>query len=124
MTDEGTILFVEDNDSLREVLSRVLERGGYRVLQAASAEAAYGHLEQNGGVDLVITDVVMSGDGVRGLVERLKAEGRASRFLVISGHALGGVARVYGIAGAQFMLKPFTPQELLGRVDRMLGHVR
>jgi DNA-binding NtrC family response regulator len=124
MTEEGTILFVEDNDSLREVLSRVLERGGYRVLQAESAEAAYGHLQQNGAIDMVITDVVMSGEGVRGLVERVKAAGGASRLLIISGHPLGGGARTYGVAGAEFMLKPFTPQELLGRVDRMLGHVR
>lgn len=122
MSEAGTILFVDDNDSLREVLARILARGGYTVMQAESAEAAYSLLPQGEGVDLVISDVVMSGDGVRGLIEHARAVSPSIRFLLISGHPLSNIERTYGIPGARFLQKPFTPQELLATVNRIFGH--
>lgn len=121
MAEAGTILFVEDNDTLRDVLARVLERGGYRVIQAASAESAFEQLPAAGPIDLTVTDVVMPGAGVRGLVERVCTQSPGCRFLVISGHAIKDLERLYGVRDAAFLQKPFTPQAFLERVHGLLG---
>ena len=56
-----TVLAVEDNASLRRVVVRQLGELGYRVLEAGNAKEAFALLEE-GGVDLVFTDVIMPGD--------------------------------------------------------------
>lgn len=121
MSDAPVVLFVDDNDAVRLVLAHVLERGGYEVLQAASAEEAYATLRAGHRPELIITDVVMAGDGIVGLRDRLQASGHSVPFLVISGYPLAHIARDMGVPGTVFMQKPFSPQALLSEVNRMLA---
>jgi two-component system NtrC family sensor kinase len=62
----GTVLIVEDNAEVAEVGKAYLEQLGYRVKQAASAQAALDLIESEGGIDVVFSDILMPG-GVNGL---------------------------------------------------------
>lgn len=121
MSDAPTILFVDDSESVRAVLARVLEEGGYHVLQASSAEEAYATLRNGHRPHLVIADVIMAGDGLAGLRDHLQALNRAVPFLVISGYPFEQIARGIGVPGTVFLQKPFTPQTLLSQVHTMLA---
>jgi len=68
-----TILLVEDDEALRNLAREILEASGYRVLEAGNADAALLICEQNGKIDLLLTDVVMPDLGGRELAQKLLA---------------------------------------------------
>lgn len=109
MSDAPIVLFVDDNDAVRLVLAQVLERGGYEVLQAASAEEAYAVLRAGHRPELIITDVVMAGDGIIGLRDQLQAAGQSVPFLVISGYPLAHIARGMGVRRGQCSCRSRSP---------------
>jgi PAS domain S-box-containing protein len=117
-----TILVVEDNPSVRRLVSVVLKQHGYTVLDAPDPAEA---LELAGGYDgriaLLFTDVVMPGMSGRELAERLEAIRTDMRVLYTSGYTDDAVLR-HGIlqAGVAFIQKPFTPPILLRRVRDVL----
>ncbi len=117
-----TILLVEDDDALRGVLRESLEREGYAVLEAASAEAAL-LMCANGDtrVDLLLTDVVMPRMSGHELLRRLATVRPELRVLFMSGyadHALLHQAR--RDPGTSFLQKPFTPEALARKVREAL----
>lgn len=70
----GTILLVEDEDALLAVAIRMLEKGGYHVLEARNGSEALGIATQHSGrIDLVLTDVIMPEMSGGALAERLRA---------------------------------------------------
>src|SRR5256885_672935 len=82
-----TILLVEDEPGLRQLTKELLERLGYTVMEAASAEEATRIASLHpGSVHLLLTDVVMPKGGGRELSERLRRLGRRSRVLYMSGY--------------------------------------
>jgi two-component system, cell cycle sensor histidine kinase and response regulator CckA len=117
-----TILLVEDEDALRELLHEVLSENGYVVLQAASgAEALRVSRGHAGGIDLLLTDVVMPGMSGREVATALSAERPGLRVLFASGYTAEAIAR-HGVLepGTDLIHKPFTPEALLRRVrDRL-----
>ncbi len=85
---QSTILLVEDEDPLRQLLHRMLVGRGYRVLVAANGEAALAAYDRFGSeVSLVLTDVVMPGLGGVALVRELRERQPALRCLFMSGYA-------------------------------------
>lgn len=114
------ILLVEDHAALRGLVRRTLQRFGYRVLTADSAEAALDLCARAGTtVDLLITDVVLPGLGGPTLAERLKAQRPQLRTLFMSGYTDEMVRREIVEGGRHFLQKPFTP-EVLARKVRMV----
>jgi DNA-binding response OmpR family regulator len=119
----GTVLVVEDEDALRRVVERMLVRGGFTVLGAASGEEAIrisaGHEE---GIDLVLTDVVLPGMGGRELVELIRASRPGLRVIYMSGYTDNAIVH-HGVLdpGIEFIGKPFTAPALLARVRAILG---
>jgi two-component system, cell cycle sensor histidine kinase and response regulator CckA len=114
-----TILVVEDDDSIRRLIQRVLKPAGYTVLTAPSGEAALKLCEQRGGpVHLLLTDVVMpsmSGSAVAAKV----AEARPGvRVLYMSGYLDEAVG--VSVLALDFIHKPFTASGLLARVREAL----
>jgi PAS domain S-box-containing protein len=111
-----TILVVEDEAALRSILRRVLERSGYRVLEACSGADALAVWEtQADEIDLVLTDLVMP-DGLSGreLVERLRRDRAKLKTLYMSGYCLDVVGQKQPLAeGPHFLAKPFQPADLL-----------
>ena len=114
------ILYVEDDESTRTLVSDVLRRDGYRVLEAATAEEGLGLLAR-GGVDLVLLDVGLP--GMSGLEACGRIKRSASRPPVIMVTAFGHhAAKVRGLdTGADdYVVKPVQPKVLLARVSALL----
>jgi signal transduction histidine kinase/CheY-like chemotaxis protein len=119
----GTVLVVEDEQALRRIVERMLVRGGYAVLPAASAEEAIRvSAEHEGPIHLVLTDVVLPGMGGRALVSRLEAERPGLRVIYMSGYTDNAIVH-QGVLdpGIEFIGKPFTADSLLARVRAVLG---
>jgi two-component system, cell cycle sensor histidine kinase and response regulator CckA len=111
-----SILVVEDHPALRELIRTFLaDDGGYPVRAVGtSGEAEAAWAGENGGFDLLITDLVMPGKSGRALAEDLVARKGSLKTLFISGHSQdhGSERKVTG----PFLQKPFTRQELLKMV--------
>lgn len=115
-----TILLVDDEQSVRAIVLKILRRARYTVIEAESGEAALEIAEQHKGkIDLVITDMFMP--GLRGpeVVERLAPKRPGLRALFMSGYA-DQDARTGVPAGANFLNKPFSGQELAKAVEAVL----
>jgi PAS domain S-box-containing protein len=119
----GTVLVVEDEESVRVLARRVLSARGYEVLDAASAAEAL-RLTENGRrrIDLLVTDVVMPGMGGPALAERLVAAQPGLRVLYISGYAEEAIRRHGSLpAGGMLLEKPFTADQLAWRVRETIA---
>ncbi|MFW5952476.1 MAG: ATP-binding protein, partial [Gemmatimonadota bacterium] len=112
-----TILLVEDEDGVRDLARRVLEKNGYRVLEAADPAAALELMSESPAVDLLLTDVVMPGMSGGELAEHLRRSRPGLPTLFTSGYTEDEIVRRGIVAGeAMFLKKPFTPNELLEHV--------
>ena len=113
-----TLLLVEDNDELRSATRDMLETLGYRVAAAANGEEALAALEEmEGGIDLVISDVVMPGMSGPQLIERLRARGPEIRVILMSGYTDSVMTR-HGLSEGDydFLEKPFSAAGLAAKV--------
>ncbi|MDX1673783.1 MAG: PAS domain S-box protein [Longimicrobiales bacterium] len=117
-----TILLVEDEAPVRKLARRVLEKNGYRILEAEDPATALALVERHSGpIDLLFTDVVMPGMSGGELAERLRASRPDLPTLFTSGYTEDEVVRRGVSAGeAAFMEKPFTPDELLRQIRKVL----
>lgn len=117
-----TVLLVEDEEGVRNVTRRMLERGGYGVLTAGSGAEALGIAEEHGrGIHLLLTDVVMPGSNGRDVAERLTRLCPGLRVLYMSGYTDDVIAH-RGVLepGVHFIPKPFRPGALLAKVREVL----
>jgi two-component system cell cycle sensor histidine kinase/response regulator CckA len=117
-----TILLVEDEASLRELVRECLEASGYNVLEACHGMAALEVGERHPGrIDLLLTDVVMPGMSGRELAERLRGARPEIRTVYMSGYTDDAVV-LHGILAEDmaFLQKPFTAAELARRVREVL----
>ncbi|MBV8169568.1 MAG: response regulator, partial [Alphaproteobacteria bacterium] len=120
-----TILVVEDNELVRAMVVRQLERLGYQVVEAVDGTAALALLAGRPAehpIDLIFTDVVMPG-GLSGfeVAERARAQRPGIRVLFTSGysdHAVTAQGR-FG-PGACLLAKPYEPRELAHRLREIL----
>ncbi len=120
---EASILIVEDEPELRDVLSRILSREGHSVRQVASGEDALDVFQAGERVDLVLLDVGLPGISGFDVCEWLKGRTATRLIPVIILTGLGDSEhRIQGIeAGADdFVSKPFDRLELLARVRSLL----
>jgi PAS domain S-box-containing protein len=119
---QGTILLVDDDETVREYVRTILENGGYDVLSAANGvEALFAVEKRQGPVDLVVTDVVMPKVSGLELRDRLLARWPDLKVLFVSGYPDEAIAR-HGLLEptANFLSKPFSAQALLARVEKLL----
>lgn len=119
-----TILLVEDEEDLRELTADLLRSGGYKVLVAESGKAALEALKLADTVDLLLTDVIMSGMSGSDLAAHAKELRPEIKVLYMSGYT-GNLIANYGVVDSQSALlqKPFTKQALLKRVRATLDVV-
>lgn len=117
-----TLLIVENESAIRNLLQMALRRSGYTVLAAESAREALeivrGH---TGAIDLLITDVVMPDMSGPELVRELSAIRPDTRTLFMSGYmhdALGGHDVL--LSHANFIQKPFSPRVIAQKVRDIL----
>jgi two-component system, cell cycle sensor histidine kinase and response regulator CckA len=118
-----TILLVEDEESVRQLIRETLESRGYDVLEACNGHAALALAASRAeSIHLVITDVVMPGLSGHELVQQLLASRPNTKVLYLSGHAEEAVASpISADVPKSFLQKPFTLQNLSRRVREVLG---
>ena len=117
-----TILVVDDDEGLRRVARRILERHGYTVIVAENGEEALGLLgSREGRIDLLLTDVVMPGMSGPQLAEQIQLRYPATRVLYASGYTEDSMIH-HGVAdeSAPFIMKPYTLQTLPRKVREIL----
>jgi PAS domain S-box-containing protein len=118
-----TILIVEDEEAVRELIQTVLTEKGYEVIPSLDPQ----HAEQiaarfPGEIHLLLTDMVMPGTSGRELAERISARRRGIRVLFMSGYTdnvitSGGMLE----EGLAFLQKPFSPGALVQKVREVLS---
>jgi two-component system cell cycle sensor histidine kinase/response regulator CckA len=119
-----TLLIVEDEDMVREMMCEVLKSYGYRVLEASNGVEALERWREagEGGFQLLITDVVMPGMSGQELVRRVRSFSPDLQVLLISGYTEGTLTPQPGVDGGfRFLQKPFTPQTLAEQVHDILA---
>ena len=118
-----TILVVEDEEDLRQVARRILEKGSYTVLEAGEGLAALQLSEQHTGpIHLLLTDVVMPRMSGCKLADLLRQARSNLRVLYMSGYAPDATLHEDVLQESSiFVEKPFTATELLGRVRQALS---
>ncbi len=119
----GTILLVEDDDSLRDLSHQLLEGLGYTVIKAANGPDAMriaAHFADP--IQLLVTDVIMHGMSGRKLAELLSASHSQMRVLYVSGHTDDVLVHQAILKpGVAFLQKPFTRDGLAKKIEEVLG---
>jgi CheY-like chemotaxis protein len=116
--DKKTVLVVEDEFVIAEMLTEVLEEEGYHVLTASNGLVALSHLREHP-VDLVLSDVMMPLLEGRELVQRMRAEPAWRSIPVILVTAAPSLVLADGNHTA-LVRKPFDPDVVLELVDRLI----
>ncbi len=118
-----TILVVEDELPVRELVCKVLRNAGYSVLEAATGVEALKvwqtHRDQ---IDLLLTDIVMP-DGMTGrdLAEQVRADRPGLKAIFTSGYSADMIGKDFIIQdGVNFLQKPYLPQKLISVIRKCL----
>src|ERR1017187_6730252 len=120
---EETLLIVEDQGDVRRLALSILKANGYRLLEAENAEQAL-QLSAGyaGGIELLITDVIMPGLNGRQLADRLAKERPGLKVLYTSGYAADVIALQGSLEpGMAYLPKPFGAAQLAAKVREVLG---
>jgi len=123
MKGSATVMVVEDNEQVRRMIVAILKNHGYRVRDCPSAGPALEEFGQHeGSIDMVITDVVMPGMGVKEFINRVLETRPETKVLYISGYP-DEIISHHNILepGTNFLQKPFSTRSLLKKVREVLG---
>ncbi|HEY4184351.1 MAG TPA: ATP-binding protein [Polyangia bacterium] len=115
-----TVLLVEDNGQVRAATCRILQAGGYTVIECGGLDEALERWRAAGGrIDLVLTDVIMPNGNGPALIRALREQGPV-RVIFMSGY-LDEALRDPLLAEAAFLAKPFTKAELMAKLVEVLA---
>ena len=119
-----TILLAEDDDGVRSMIRRLLEGGGYHVLEAANGREALGLSERyREDIDLLLADTVMPIMGGPQLAGSIREGRPQTKVLLMSGYADDGIVKQAILeSGQPFLQKPFASDVLLAKVRETLEH--
>src|SRR6266702_1340370 len=123
LTGQGTILLVEDEEGLRALNARGLRSRGYTVVEAENGVEAMEVLaEQSGGIDLVVSDVVMPEMDGPSLLKAMREKNPDIKFIFVSGYAEDAFEKSLP-EGQQFdfLPKPFTLSQLVAAVKETMA---
>ncbi len=117
-----TILLVEDEQSVRTMVRRMLESNGYRVLDAENGRKAMQLMKEIcEPIHLLVTDVVMPEIGGSQLAESMRVNQPDLRVLYISGYHTDSKVETFSPKASEFLLrKPFTTQQLVSAVRQQI----
>jgi len=124
VNENKTILVVDDEPHILQVVSLKLRNAGFSVVTAIDAEDAFDLAAGGAGIDLVITDFQMPGMSGVELAKQLHAEPRAKQLpvMLLTAHGLALEPVELRRAGIDVCLsKPFSPRDLLAKVDELLA---
>jgi signal transduction histidine kinase len=116
-----TLFFAEDDELVRNLTIRILERAGYRLIVASDGEEAIRLFEERGDeVDLAVLDVVMPRKSGKDVHDVIKASNPDIPVLFSSGYSYSDLGPDRLPEGSQLILKPYNPSELLARIREVL----
>ena len=123
ITGTETVLFVDDEEAIREVGEELLQAMGYSVLLARDGKEAIELYEKNGdNIDIVLLDIVMPRMGGSEVYEKMKEINPNIKVLLLSGYSIDGEATDILDRGCDgFIQKPFTMKELSGKIREIMG---
>jgi DNA-binding NtrC family response regulator len=117
-----TVLIVEDDDALRNITKKMLQKYGYNILEAENGEKALNIGETHEGpIHLLLTDVVMPVMSGSDLSEKLQSIRPETRVIYMSGYTDNAIVH-HGILKQKinFIEKPFSPESLSKKVRQVL----
>ncbi|CAN5288047.1 GAF domain-containing protein [soil metagenome] len=118
---EETVLVVEDEDTVRQLVIDILDDIGYAVSQASEPNSALRILESDAPIDLLVTDVGLPGMNGRQLADRARQLRPGLKVLFITGYAHNAAIGNGTLEeGMQVLTKPFTVDQLAARVEAMI----
>jgi two-component system cell cycle sensor histidine kinase/response regulator CckA len=117
-----TVLLVEDEDGVRRLLTHVLQKRGYNVIEACDGEEAIRIFERKmSDIHLVLTDMVMPGISGRALADKLWAKRPDTRVVFMSGYTDDVLVRTGALGpGMSFLQKPLRPEAVAAKVREAL----
>jgi two-component system, OmpR family, alkaline phosphatase synthesis response regulator PhoP len=123
INSEATILVVDDEENIRQLIRLTLEEAGYKVLTASTGQEAFDKVSSSN-ISLVLLDIVMPGmDGFRAL--ELIREKSDIPVIMVSGLGNMNPLRTSFIMGADdYIKKPFHSRELLARIEAKLRRMK
>ncbi|KMY23734.1 two-component system, OmpR family, response regulator [Actinobaculum suis] len=117
---EATILVVDDEPSLRELLSASLHFAGFEVLTAADGQEALAH-QQNQSIDLVVLDIMMPGmDGFEVLRRMRERDSDLPVLFLTARDDVKDKVQGLTIGGDDYITKPFSLEEVVARIRAVL----
>ena len=117
----ANILFVEDDEMLREIGKRSLERKGYKVLLAENGKTALDLLESNPSIRLVIADVIMPEMGGGAFYHAAREQYANLPFLFCSGYTAGVLDEILDDDLVSFIAKPYAFASLVAAIELLLA---
>ncbi len=118
------ILIVDDDESNRTALKRLIDQAGHVAVTAGSGEAGQRHL-QSDHFDLVILDVRMPGMSGHDLLHWISTEGPTVPVIMVSAYGeVSDAVQAMKRGAADYLVKPVDPDELLIRVERQIENSR
>ena len=119
-----TVLVVDDEEALRNLAAKLIERRGYKVLTAADGNEALAVLAGGAAVDLLVLDVMMPGlDGLQTLerIRKQRGYGELPVILLTAQSRDEDVMGGYKTGADYYITKPLQPAALLNIVDYLIG---
>jgi DNA-binding response OmpR family regulator len=123
MNAKPTVLVVEDDVHIAQVLTFMLERQGYRVIYAEDGRAAVQHIVSSPVPSLVLLDVMLpfvDGFEVLDLLRAREGWETVPVLMLTAKNSEQDTVRALDAGASDFIIKPFQPQELLARLRRYL----
>lgn len=114
------ILVCDDEREIRTIVRLLLERSGYRVVEAEDADTAIACLRADRGIDLCIMDVMMPvKNGIEAVAEIRQFSSLPVIFLTAKSLD-GDKEEAYGVGGDDYIVKPFSSSELLMKIEALI----
>jgi DNA-binding NtrC family response regulator len=118
------VLIVEDDNAMAQMCAKLIRRRGHTVVIAASGQDALAMVREARDIDVVITDVQMPKMSGMQLAARLHALNANLPIILMTGYALLlSPSEALEIGAADYILKPFEPETLIGSLERALNSV-
>ncbi|MEW6456326.1 MAG: response regulator [Acidobacteriota bacterium] len=123
-TGNGTVLIVDDEEIIRNLIREILERFGYKVFTASNGEEAIDiYTEMKDKIDIIILDMIMPGIGGKRTFSKLKEINSKANILLMSGYKKNGETQEALNEGALgFLQKPFNVNDLIKAIKMILHH--
>lgn len=118
-----SIVIADDDDTIRRLVEHKLSNAGYEVRAFVNGETAWTHLQEEPRPDLCVLDVMMPGLGGLQVLDRIRSSDDLASTPVILLTSRGREEHVvegFDMGATDYVTKPFSPRELLSRVEREL----